>query len=323
VHRLFAQPTRPHRRRRAPKAHLPKALAHSIKMDAFKRKTHTTRARATQISSVCFAILAVVGVAGSLRAFQVDSAKTVPAKEIRLLGPSVFAPGETLKYRVHYGFLTAGEATLSVANRIQEESDRPCYKVEIEGRSVGAFNRIVRIRDRWGTYLDTALMKPHRAVRDMRENKYRLDEDLRFDYAKRIVSVKRNDRRDTTYKIPSPVYDIVSGYYFLRQIDFNAMPTGTVVVLDAFFDNQQYKFKVRFVGRETIKTKFGRVPSLVLSPIMPDNSFFDGENAIRLWMSDDVNRVPVKCSAELAVGSVDLDLTGYQGTRANLATVRD
>jgi hypothetical protein len=55
---------------------------------------------------------------------------------------------------------------------------------------------------------------------------------------------------------------------------------------------------------------------------MPENSFFDGENAIRLWVSDDANRVPVKCSAELAVGSVDLDITKYQGTRAPLATVR-
>jgi hypothetical protein len=221
---------------------------------------------------------------------------------------------------VHYGFITAGEATLSVANRIHEQNERPCYKVDVHGRSVGAFTRIVKIRDTWGTYLDTAYMKPHRATRDMQENKYRLQEDLIFDYNKRLVRVKRDERRDTTYRIPNPIYDIVSGYYFLRQVDFKSLQEGTVITMDAFFDNQQYKFKVRFVGKERIKTKFGKVPCIVISPIMPDNSFFDGENAIRLWMSDDANRVPVRCSAELAVGSVDLDLTEYQGTRTSIAT---
>jgi Protein of unknown function (DUF3108) len=280
-------------------------------------------ARAMRATKPILILVAALGVGMGLWAFREQSPAQRPAQELKLLGASVFVPGEQLKYRVHYGFITAGEATLSVAKKIHEENDRPCYKVDINGRSIGAFNRIVRIRDSWGTYLDTALMKPHRATRDMRENKYRLAEDLNFNYSKRIVTVKRDNRKDTTFRIPNPIFDIVSGYYFLRQVDFRHLQEGTIISLDAFFDNQQYKFKVRYVGREKVKTKFGRVPCIVLSPIMPDNSFFDGENAIRLWMSDDANRVPVRCSAELAVGSVDLDLAEYEGTRTPLATVRD
>lgn len=246
-----------------------------------------------------------------------------PPREIRLLGASVFGPGEELRYRVHYGFINAGEAVLTVDRRVREQAERPCYQVEVSGRTTGAFSRFMKIRNVWGTYLDTAQMKPLRAYRNIRENRYRLDEDLQFDYNRRLVSVKRTERKDTAYRIPNPVFDIVSGYYFLRQVDYSQLAPGTVMSLDAYFDDAQYKFKVRFVGREAVKTKFGRVSALVLSPIMPENSFFDGENAIRLWMSDDANRVPLKVSAELLVGSVDLDLEDYRGTRRPLAVFKD
>jgi hypothetical protein len=222
---------------------------------------------------------------------------------------------------VHYGWITAGEATLQVGDRVVTQYDRPCYKLDIYGKSVGAFTSIVRIRDNWGSYMDTALMKPYHATRDIEENHYRLQEDLRFDYAKRLVYVNKSETRDTSFRIPNPVYDIVSGYYYLRQVDFSLLEPGTILVMDSFFDNAQYKFKVRYIGKEKIKTHFGRMQSIVLSPVLPSNSFFDGENAVKLWISDDANRVPLKCSAELAVGSVDIDITKYQGTRTPLTTV--
>lgn len=276
--------------------------------------------RASKVAPVAL-LLAMVGL--GLLGFRTDAPAERKAQEIKLLGASVFNPGEHLKYRVHYGFINAGEAELTVMDKVQEQNDRPCYQIEVFGRSVGAFSRIVRIRNVWGTYLDTAWMKPHRAYRDIRENKYRKLEDITFDYAKRVVNVRVKDRRDTSFRIPNPIYDIVSGYFFFRQVDYNRMQEGTVMVLDAFFDNEQYKFKLRFAGRETIKTKYGKIRCLVLSPIMPENSFFDGEDAIKMWVSDDGNRVPIRVSAELAVGSVDLDITDYKGTRTPLMVVRD
>jgi len=109
----------------------------------------------------------------------------------------------------------------------------------------------------------------------------------------------------------------------LRQVDYDSYKPGEVIVIDAFFDNKLYKFRVRYVGRENLKTKFGRVRSIVISPVMPSNGLFDGENSIRLWMSDDKNRIPLKVSAELFVGAVELDLKGYDGTRSNLVTQRE
>ena len=48
---------------------------------------------------------------------------------------------------------------------------------------------------------------------------------------------------------------------------------------------------------------------------MPSNGLFDGENAIKLWLSDDRNRVALKIQAEMFVGAVEIDLKHYQGLR--------
>jgi len=39
------------------------------------------------------------------------------------------------------------------------------------------------------------------------------------------------------------------------------------------------------------------------------------------WISDDLNRVPVRAEAKIAVGSVKMDLTAYSGLANPLALV--
>ena len=76
--------------------------------------------------------------------------------------------------------------------------------------------------------------------------------------------------------------------------------------------------KVRYQGKDEIKTKFGRIKVLKLNPIMPNNKFFKGENSINIWVSDDVNKVPVKVKVDLWIGSLDMDIKSYKGLQSEL-----
>ena len=44
---------------------------------------------------------------------------------------------------------------------------------------------------------------------------------------------------------------------------------------------------------------------------MPENSLFDGENSIRVWISDDINKVPLKIKANMFVGAVEVDIESF------------
>jgi hypothetical protein len=81
--------------------------------------------------------------------------------------------------------------------------------------------------------------------------------------------------------------------------------------LTGIFENKTYNFKIIYLGKERIKTKFGKADSFVISPIMPDNKLFSGRNPIKMWISDDQNRIPLKIEAELVLGSLDLDISDY------------
>lgn len=232
-----------------------------------------------------------------------------------------FTTGEKLEYRVHYGFITAGEAIISIDSKIHERNDRPCYKINVFGKSTPGFDLVLRIRDNWGTFLDTARLVPHQFYRTIEEGRYRKNEVVHFDHKGNRAEVKVWDRKKKifkepkNYKVPTGVHDLVSGYYFLRNIDYDRLKPGDKIGVNAFFEDSLYYFKIRYLGREMIETKLGQMKAIKLSPIMPNNQMFDGENAIRVWLSDDPNKIPLKIQADMFVGAVEIDIKKYSGLR--------
>lgn len=84
-------------------------------------------------------------------------------------------------------------------------------------------------------------------------------------------------------------------------------------MVKAIFEDELYDFGIKLGGRETIKTKFGKIKAIRLEPVMPkDQDLFDGENSIRFWMSDDENRIPLKIEADMFVGAVEIDIKDYK-----------
>ncbi len=235
-----------------------------------------------------------------------------------------FGEGEKLEYRVHYGMLNAAIATMVIDDKVTFRNDRPCYKVDVYGRSVGVFDLITRINDNWGSYIDTAAIIPHRFYRNIEEGRYRKYEIVDFDHTTDqattvILDKKTKEPRETLQtKVPDNVQDMVSGYYYLRTIDFSKVQPGTVLTIDAFFDEEQYDFKVKYLGKESLRTRLGKFNTLLLQPIMPKNKLFEGEDAIKVWISDDSNKIPLKIKASLFVGAIEIDIKRISGARNGL-----
>ena len=226
--------------------------------------------------------------------------------------------GEVIEYRAHYGFLNAAVGRMIIDDSVFQVNGRPCYKIDIFGESVGMFDFMLRIRDNWGTYLDTEHVLPQRFWRKIREGKYRKFEIVDFnqdeDYATVVkYDYKKKKWRDKTYfKTPSECQDLVSGYYFLRTLDFNQLQDGDTITIDGFFDDEVYHFNIVYLGKEELKTDIGQYRTRSFAPVMPENKLFKGENSIRFWLSDDENKIPLKIRANMFVGAVEIDITRYQ-----------
>jgi hypothetical protein len=224
-----------------------------------------------------------------------------------------FGPGEHVEYRVHYGIINAA-AVVDVAPTLYTINNRPCYQVNVFGRTTGAFDLVSRVRDTWRSYIDTSAILPQRFYTNLQENKYRKEENMTFNHAANTVKAEERTERDL-FKVPDNVHDFVSSYYFLRTIDFNKLGIGSLIELPVFYDDKVYHMKVKYRGKEIIKTRFGKTAAIKLSPIMGENSFFKGEDALVAWVSDDANKVPLKVEVELSVGSLDMDIRKYSGLK--------
>ena len=226
-------------------------------------------------------------------------------------------PGETIEYRVHYGFINAGEAVLKIDNEFHEINNRPCYKIDVFGRTKGFFDMVTTVRDNWGTYLDTSAVVSQMFYQTIKEGKYMKKEVIEFDQPNKMAIVNRLNKKDSSLirkdSIPTiaNMQDIVSGYYYMRTFNYDTMKADQIFTVSGFFDDTTYHVKVKFLGRDRVKTKIGHFDAFLISPIMPKNSFFRGKNPIKAWISDDRFRIPLKVKAELLIGALEIDIRSY------------
>ncbi len=229
-----------------------------------------------------------------------------------------FTTGELLKYKVHYGPITAAEAVIDIAPNLHTVHNRPCYRATVYGRTTSSFDFFIKIRDTWQSYVDTAAILPMRYQSSIEEGNYRKKETIDFNHFTNTAFVekrKKKDKETGTYKIPANAQDIVSGFYFLRTINYDKLRVGEKFSIKGFFDMEAFDMIVTYHGRETVNTKVGNIRAIKLTPKMPSNKLFKGEDAITVYLSDDMNKIPVLIQANMFVGSVKVDLYEYKNLK--------
>ncbi len=235
------------------------------------------------------------------------------ATRLRFIENTSFQAGESYSYKVKYGILTIGQAQVDVHDKIFTVNDRPCYRVNVVGKTAGMAS-IWRVKNTYRSFVDTTAIIPHRFVYSARENSFARDQVLEFDHGRNLV--KREEKEKITeYKVPQYVQDVISGYYYMRTINFSKMQIGEKVKAPMFFDDEVYNMEVRYAGKDEVKTRFGRIKVLKLNPVLPKNKLFEGEEAIRIFVSDDANRVPIRLEIDFSFGTIGMELTGYKKER--------
>ncbi|WP_052444293.1 DUF3108 domain-containing protein [Flammeovirga sp. OC4] len=234
-----------------------------------------------------------------------------------------FEQGETLTYIAGYSVFEAGQAVVHLDKKLHDVNGKNCYKVDVHGKSIGMFGMGMKIRDLWQSYFDPETILPVQFNRDILEGGYTLEEKIDFDQAngKAKVEWKKKDKpeiHNEEYEMSPGSFDVISGYYLLRTLDYEQYAKGDTINMNTFWENKGYDFDIIYLGVEKCHTKFGRIESYVLSPIMPENQLFSGTHPIKFWVSKDVNRIPLKIQAELIVGAVNVDLVRYKGLKQKL-----
>ncbi len=229
---------------------------------------------------------------------------------------SAFQAGEWLRFKLSYsGWMKAGNATLEVSESTYK--DKPVYKVVGKGWTTGAIKWVFKVNDHYESHFDKKTGQPYKFVRDIYEGGYTKNRIVEFDHIKNKALV--NDLKTNTSSrvdIEKNIQDLVSAYYYLRN-NYNTatIKDGDIVELNIFFDSETFLFKLKYLGHETINTKFGKIKCIKFRPYVMAGRVFREEESLTLWVSADKNKVPIKIKADLQVGSLRADLEAQKGLK--------
>ena len=225
---------------------------------------------------------------------------------------NAFKSGELLRYKMSYsGFLRAGTAVLEVNEK--ELNGKTVFYTKGKGWTSGMIKWFFEVDDVYESYFDKDSVKPYLFKRKIDEGGYKKHRITSFNYNSNKAYVQDFTRQKDTSVAFSNVQDILSSFYYLRNKDVTGMKVGEEIAIDMFLDTQIYPFKLRFLGTETLKTKFGKINTLIFRPLVQSGRVFKAQESVTLWITADANKIPIKIKADLAVGSLRAELESYKG----------
>lgn len=223
-----------------------------------------------------------------------------------------YRAGEYLKYKINYGLINAGFATLEISDTLINAY--PLHHVIGRGWSAGMVHLFFPVEDDYQTFIHKESLQPYRFIRKINEGGYTKDKEIFFDYEKKEAKViNHKNKTEKTFTIVNDIQDLLSTLYYLRNQDLSSLNKEDIISVNMFLDNEIIEFKLIFKGKETINTKFGKVNTMIFNPLVQEGRIFKENEGVTVWITDDKNKIPIKIKASVLVGSLKAELVRYKG----------
>ena len=216
----------------------------------------------------------------------------VASAQMAALQNYAFQPQEKITYNVYYNligiYINAGSATFTTSSEKMLDAD--VFHVVGEGSTNPKYDWIFKVRDRYESYFSSTNLQPVKFVRSINEGKN--------------------------------VQDVISIMYYARNINYDQYHNGDKIPFTMFLDEKIYNMYIHYMGKETIKTKYGKFKAIKLKPLLLKGSIFEGGEKMTIWVTDDANHIPVRVESPIIVGSVKIDLMHYENLRYPITVFR-
>ncbi len=281
------------------------------------RKT-TSRLSALVLTAFCLMSFRGSDSAPATSAISGADVQAAPISQCSITN-NTFLSGEELVYKIYYNWnfvwMSAGELVF----RVNDLGDR--YHITAQGSTYKSYDWFYKVRDKYEVYLDKNTLLPVASSREVAEGKYRLIDKLTFDRANNKVISERGKSKETLetteYAVDPCVHDVLSIIYYTRNVDVDQLSAGAPIPIKIFIDKKTWPLRVRYLGKVADKRihKLGRFKTILMSPDVIKGYIFKDENKLKIWASDDKNRLPLMIESPISVGSVKAILKSYNGIK--------
>ena len=229
-----------------------------------------------------------------------------------------FVDGERLYFKVYYNmgriWVGAGEATFDV--KLEQFNGRSAYHIVGDGKTLKSYEWFYKVRDRYETYIDATTMLPMKFVRNVNEGGFKIYNNVTFNQ-----NIGQAVSTNGIHNVPKCVQDVLSAIYYARNIDYSKYQPGATIPFTMFLDDQVYNLHIRYVGKEKMETRYGTFNTIRIVPLLIEGTIFKGGEKMSVWVTDDNNHLPVRVDSPILVGSIKVDLMGYEKVRNPLTSL--
>ena len=231
---------------------------------------------------------------------------------------TAFSSNESLTYTVFYSVigLYVNAGTASFSNRIERLDNKPVYHIIALGNSNSSYDWIYKVRDRYESFIDTANLQPLKSIRIVDEGGHKKDENTIFNQQQNTATTPKG-----VFNIPNCTQDVISSIYYARNINFNKYKVNDKIPFTMFLGKDVYNLYIKYVGKEVVKTRYGKFNAIKLKPLLIKGDVFKGGEDMNVWVSDDANHIPLRIESSISVGSIKVDMMLYRNLRYPLSSL--
>jgi hypothetical protein len=168
-----------------------------------------------------------------------------------------------------------------------------------KAQTVGTAQTLLSADDQITTYVDPNTLLPFRFEMSLQESRKRTNQTVLLDQDRGNATAEGGTRTE----IPVGTYDLLSVFYALRSFNLKSPKPNAVSLL---VNNRARTLFITYIKRETIELGGQQIPALQLS-LTTDDAKPD-RNGLRLWVSDDQRRLPLRLTVVTPSGKVRADL---------------
>ena len=214
---------------------------------------------------------------------------------------------ENLVFDIYWKIIKVGQATLEIKG-FEEIDGRTVFHLYSQAKSSPFFDNFFKVRDVNESWMDKESLCSLRYHFDVSEGGWKKQEQADFDHIRKEFTLNDNGTIKKG-KIPTFVQDIISAFYYFRTLD---LEVGDEYVFDVHSGEHTWPLKTKVTGKEKVEIKSGTFECLILEPgVREDAGIFRAKGELRVWLTNDKNKMPVMMKTKTPFGSIVAKLASY------------
>lgn len=227
---------------------------------------------------------------------------------------------EFFQYKIKWNFLTVGYSTFSIYTNVPYQ-DQKVWMFETTAKAAPIIQTFFPVEDRIISFWDPIHQRTLWHEKILREGNYHRTNRVHFNYDSKIavwwqseysgnvrddgffhLFPKEKEKTGILENLDGSINDILSAIYLNRITKIDPIPSSEYKYL-IFDDNKKSNVVIQIIQFEPITLdvngKTNEFQTVVVNTLLETSGVFRSKGKVRLWISNDERRVPLKMEATI------------------------